>query len=293
MNRFGFMRDHREAWPVSAMAEALGVSTSGYHGWVDRPTSSRRQQREQLAKAVAQVFQDSHGNYGSRKVAEELTRRQVQACRNTVAKLMRENDLQSQAQKRRRYVVTTDSDHEQPIAANVLDRQFTASRPDQKWVADITYVATQAGWVYAALVMDLYARRIVGWAVREDLSTSLVTDALQDALDRRRPGADLLHHSDRGSQYASDAYRKLLTDHRIRCSMSRRGNCWDNAAMERCMGTYKHEWVKGTIYEGLNDVRTGLFAFAEIYYNRQRIHQAIGYVTPVEHEAAYHQKHAA
>jgi len=293
VNRFTFMRDHRDRWAVAVMADAFEVSTSGYYGWIDRPDSTRTRRRAELEAAVIEVFRESHGNYGSRKVTEELARRHVETCRNSVQKLMQSNALQSRAQRRRRYVTTTDSDHADPVASNVLERDFSTPAPNKKWVADITYVPTDEGWVYVAAVMDLFSRRIVGWSVSDSLETSIVLEALEDALGRRQPDAGLLHHSDRGCQYTSQAYRELLVDHGIDCSMSRRGDCWDNAAMERFMNTLKNEWVNHRSYRTIEEVRSSLFTFMEIYYNRQRIHEAIGYVTPVEYEMAHRGETAA
>jgi transposase InsO family protein len=275
------------------MADAFGVSTSGYYDWLNRPRSARQRRMDELASEVIDVFHESHGNYGSRKVAEALIRRDVRVCRNTVQKLMRENALRSRAQRRRRYVRTTNSDHGDPVASNIIGRDFSATAPNRKWVADITYVPTQEGWVYVAAVMDLFSRRVVGWSVSDSLETSIVLDALNEAIVRRRPGAGLLHHSDRGCQYTSRAFRDLLDLHGIECSMSRRGECWDNAVMERFMNTLKNEWLNHERLATIEDVRSSVFAGIEIYYNRERIHEAIGYVTPVEYEQEHVGKSAA
>jgi putative transposase len=284
VSRYQFIRDHRSRWPVVLMAEVLEVSTSGYFEWLGRAPSARRRRREELAVQVRDVFEASHRNYGSRKVAHELARRRVNCCRNTVAKIMRASNLHSRAQKRRRFVVTTDSNHGYHIPENRLDRRFHAERPNQKWVADITFVPTQEGFAYLAAVMDLYSRRIVGWAVSDSIDTDLVFEALKQAIETRRPGAGLLHHSDRGCQYASDRYRKMLQRHGIECSMSRRGDCWDNAAMERFMNSFKNEWANHHDYGCVEDVRPSVFKFIEIYYNRERRHQTLGYLSPAEFE---------
>lgn len=284
MSRYEFIDEHRRQYPVVLLAGVLEVSVSSYYDWRERPLSARAERREQLAARVREVHRESHGIYGSRKIAEELVSRDVQVCRNTIASIMREKRLRSRAQKRRRYVVTTDSNHDAPIAPNHLQRDFTASRPNQKWVADITYVPTDAGWAYMAAVMDLFSRRIIGWAVSDTLETSLVLDALDQAVRTRRPCGETLHHSDRGCQYASESYRAMLERHGIECSMSRRGDCWDNAPMERFMGSFKNEWAKHERYRAVEQVHRSVFEYIEIFYNRRRRHQALGYVTPIEFE---------
>lgn len=299
MRRYRFIEQHLDAFPIDAIAGALGVSRSGFYAWRDRPDSARRQRRNGLSERVRSVFDEHHAIYGARKVAAELVEQNIRVCRNTVAGLMREMGLRSRAQKRRRFTVTTDSDHADPIASNTLDRDFAASRPNEKWVADITYVPIDeggGGFAYMAAVMDLYSRRIVGWSVGDSLETSLVLDALGMALESRRPeggGGGLLHHSDRGCQYASGDYRRLLDRHGIECSMSRRGNCWDNATMERFMGSYKHEWVLHERHATVESVYKSTFRYIEMFYNRRRRHQALGYVSPVEYELIHRGTEAA
>ncbi len=197
---------------------------------------------------------------------------------------MREMNLYSRAQRRRRYVATTDSRHTAPIAPNRLGRDFGAAGPNEKWAADITFIPTRSGWAYLAVVMDLHSRRIVGWSVSDSLETTLVTDALSSALAARRPERGLVHHSDRGVQYASGRHRDLLARHGIECSMSRRGDCWDNAPTERFMNAIKNEWTNHHEYESVDDVRRDVFAYIEIFYNRRRRHQALGYLSPAEFE---------
>lgn len=291
MSCYTFIHDHRNTWPIALMARVLEVSLSGYYSWVDRPPSARQQHREELAEHVQEVFDASHRVYGSRKIAHELAQRKVNICRNTVAKIMRENALQSRAQKRKRFVVTTDSNHSYHAADNRLDRRFAAEKTNQKWVADITFVPTTRGFVYLAAVMDLYSRRIVGWAVHDAINTDLVFKALEHAITTRTPGEGLLHHSDRGCQYASDRYRAMLDQHGIDCSMSRKGDCYDNAPMERFMNSFKNEWANHQKYDCAEDVRLSVFKYVEIFYNRERRHQALGYLSPAEFEMQ--QTHAA
>lgn len=293
MIRYRLIDQFHDTFPIRDIADVLGVSVSGYYAWRDRPASQRAAQRAVLAAVVADVFEEQNQIPGSRKVTEELVARNVQACRNTVAGLMRETGLKSRAQRSRRFTKTTDSDHPDPIAPNLLDRDFSATGPDQKWVSDITYVQTDEGWAYLATVMDLFSRKIVGWAVGETLATSLVLEALDDALARRRPGPGLMHHSDRGCQYASVDHRQRLADAGIECSMSRRGNCWDNACAERFFNAYKNEWANHHRYRNAEDVRRGAFMYIEIYYNRTRRHQTLGYLSPAEFEERHQRTDAA
>jgi transposase InsO family protein len=199
---------------------------------------------------------------------------------------MRRLGLRSRAQKRR-FVRTTDSSHHEPVAPNQLARCFEASAPNEKWVADITYIPTARGWVYLAAVMDLFSRRIIGWALSEHLDTTLVESALDNALESRCPSTGLVHHSDRGSQYASDRYRMLLRRHGIECSMSRRGDCWDNAPMESFFGALKSEWIRYERLENLEDAHRSVFHYIDVFYNRRRLHQSLDYRSPVEYEASH------
>jgi transposase InsO family protein len=274
------------------MAKVLEVSPSGFYGWLRRAPSAHARRQDDLAEAITSSFEKSDRNYGSRKIAQELASHAVRACRNTIARLMRRLGLRSQAQ-RRKFVVTTNSDHDQPLASNLLDRDFKASAPNQKWVADITYVRTKRGWAYLAAVMDLFSRRIVGWAVSESIDTALIETALQNALASRSPKNGLLHHSDRGCQYASGDYRQLLQRHGIECSMSRRGNCWDNAPMERFFGSLKGECMNRRQLRSLEHLRAEAFKYIEIFYNRCRRHQSLGYVSPVQFENAHRSTMAA
>lgn len=283
MRIYRFIQEHRSIYPLDLMVRILEVSTSGFYDWLRRPKSRRARRREELTESVREVFDDNYRIYGSRKVTEALAEQNVKACRNTVARIMQQERLRSRAQ-RRKFVVTTNSDHAQPIAANVLERDFTAPAPNQKWVADITYIPTASGFAYLAAVMDLCSRRIVGWSVSDSLDASFVIDALRRAIEVRRPGPELIHHSDRGTQYASEAHRDVLETHGIECSMSRRGDCWDNAPMESFMGALKTEWTRHHRYRSVEEVHRSLFEYIEIFYNRRRLHQALGYVSPQQFE---------
>lgn len=283
--RFGWIREHREAFEVSIMCEVLQVSRSGYYAWVGRPPSSRAQRRAELVGQIRAAHEQSSGTYGSPRVHAELAGQQVEVCVNTVAKLMKQEGIRSR--RRQRFVAhTTDANHDLPVAPNRLDRQFHAERPDQKWCCDITYIRTGEGFLYLAAVMDLCSRRIVGWSMADHLRTDLCADALRMALGRRRPGSGLLHHSDRGVQYASGDYQQLLETHGITVSMSRTGNCYDNAAMESFWATLKTELVHHMEYQGHDQARRSIFQFIECWYNRRRRHSAIGYMSPEAFEAS-------
>lgn len=284
--RFAFIRDQLAAFPARACCAALGVSRSGYHAWRRRPQSSRARRREGLAAAVRRVHEANRRVYGSPRVCRALRAEGERACRNTVARVMRAGGIR--ARGRRAFVPrTTDGRHGRPVAANVLGRRFAADRPDRKWAADITYVATGEGWLYLAGVLDLCSRRIVGWSMADHMRVGLARGALEMAVARRGPGRGLLHHSDRGVQYASDEYQRLLAARGIACSMSGRGDCWDNAPMESFWATLKTELVNDARYATREEARRSIFEYIEVFYNRQRLHSSIGYQSPEAFEAAF------
>lgn len=284
--KYAWIHAHRDSYPVKIMCKVLEVSTSGYYDSLKPTQSPRQQRREQIAAAAEAAYRDSHCIYGYRKVHDDLQEQKVECCRETVRRVLREKGLVSRA--KRKFVVTTDSRHAQPVAANVLDRDFQAEAPDQKWTSDITYIATRQGWLYLAVIMDLFSRKIVGWATSSSLQATLVLDALGMALRRRTPGAGLVHHSDRGCQYAAADYQKLLADHGILCSMSRKGNCWDNAPTESFFGKLKVEWVHGVEYANHEEAKRHLFEYIEVFYNRKRKHAALGYESPAAFEDMFY-----
>jgi transposase InsO family protein len=237
-----------------------------------------------LAEQIREAHERGRRTYGSPRVTAELRDRGVRVCENTVAKLMREAGLRAKA-KRRFVPRTTDAAHANPVAPNRLDRAFAAAAPNRKWTCDITYVPTGQGWLYLAVVMDLFSRKIVGWAMRDHLRSELAGEALEMAVQARRPAAGLLHHSDRGVQYACGDYRDLLREHGIECSMSRRGNCHDNAVTESFFGTLKTELVNDACYATHEEARASLFEWIEVFYNRRRRHSSLGYVSPEAFEA--------
>ena len=287
--KYVWIRKHRDSFPIAVMCEVLDVSTSGYYASLDRAPSPRAQRRARIDAAVRQVHAASHGIYGSGKIAKELAHSAglETACRNTVARAMREMGLASRVSKAFR-PTTTQADPTREPAPNVLDRDFTATKPNRKWVTDISYLPTLAGWVYLAVVLDLFSRKVVGWAISESLATPLVADALRRAIEARRPvGSELLHHSDRGSQYTSDAYQQTLRTLGIECSMSRRGECYDNAVAERFFWSLKHEWTKHESFADLEAARLSVFKYIETFYNSVRLHQSLGYKSPDMFETEY------
>lgn len=282
--RFAFIRDHQGEFPVELMCEVLGVSRSGYYAWRDRPPSPTALRRERLVEQIRQAHEEARSVYGSPRVHRELEAQGIACCKNTVAKLMREHGIRSRV--RRRFVVqTTDSRHNRPVADNVLAREFYPDQPDTAWAADITYVPTAEGWLYLAVVIDLCSRKVIGWATAGHLRTELPVEALRTALTHRRPTGSLLHHSDRGVQYASAAYQSLLAEHGIEPSMSRVGNCWDNAVMESFFSSLKRELVHHESYASHEEARGSLFEYIEVFYNRKRRHSTLGYRSPAEFEA--------
>ncbi|MBA3572468.1 MAG: IS3 family transposase [Pyrinomonadaceae bacterium] len=287
--KHAWIHTHRDSFPVTLMCDVLGVSPSGYYASIERKPSRRAVRQARIRDSVRQVHGQSHGIYGSAKIAEELQRRDdlETACRNTVARAMRELGLASRVSKAFTPTTTQTDPTKQP-APNTLSRDFTAEKPNQKWVADITYLPTLAGWVYLAVVIDLFSRKVVGWAVSDSLATPLVAEALRQAIESRRPvGRELLHHSDRGCQYTSDVYQKTLRTLGIECSMSRTGECYDNAVAERFFWSLKHEWTKHESFENLQAARLSVFKYVETFYNPVRLHQTLGYKSPNQFEAVY------
>ena len=279
-----FIEQHRIQFPVKRMCTVLGISTSGYYASRKRGLSRRDRENNRLLVHIQVVHRASRETYGYRRMYHELKAQGVACSRHRVARLMRQAGLRVKA--RRPYKVTTRRDPHHPVAENILDRDFTAKQPDEKWVTDFTYVATGQGWLYLATVMDLFSRRIVGWSMNRRMKTDLVKDALEMALHRRCPGAGLLHHSDRGRQYTSAEYQKILAEHGIRVSMSRTGNCYDNAVMESFYATLKTECVVRR-YATRHEARACLFDYIEVWYNRRRRHSSLGYLSPEVFERQY------
>ena len=269
------------------MCEVLEVSRSGFYAWRSRPESERSKHHRELIEEIKTIHADRDmKSYGSPRVHKELVARGKRCSENTVARLMRVHGLV--AKTSRKYKATTDSAHSLPLAENVLNREFEQEAPDRVWLADITCIWTLQGWLYLAAVLDAHSRKVVGWSMSHRMPSSLVMDALRMALGRRCPdqAASLLHHSDRGSQYASQAYQDLLRDHNITCSMSRKANCWDNAMMESFFATLKKECVHHERYATREEARQSVFEYIELFYNTRRRHSALGYLSPEQFEQA-------
>ena len=281
--RFRFIEDRRADYPVALMCEVLGVSPAGYYAWRSRPESRRSAANRALVDDIKRVHRDTRGRYGSPRIHVELKAQGRGASRGRIERLMRRHGIRAIMARPRR-VRTTDSRHDLPIAPNLLDRSFSATAPNRVWLADITYIETDQGWLYLAAVMDLYSRRIVGWAMADHLRASLPCAALRMAISAKRPGVGLIHHSDRGVQYASADYRKLMQSAGLRASMSRKGDCYDNAPMESFFHTLKTELVHHRHYATRAEAARDLFAYIEGFYNRTRRHSAIGYISPIERE---------
>ena len=287
--RFRFIAAEKASFPIQLLCRTLHVSRAGFYAWPGRAPSTRAQADERLGVEIAAIHAQTRQRYGSPRIHAELVERGCRTGRKRVARLMRVHGLA--ARRRRRFRVTTQSRHPFPIAPNVLARQFWRPGPDQAWVTDITYIPTGEGWLYLAVILDLCSRFAVGWAMNDRISDDLTLDALGMALGRRRPAPGLLHHSDRGSQYASADYQRVLAQHEIVCSMSRRGDCWDNAVAESFFASLKVELVHDATWPTRTAARTELFEYLEVFYNGQRRHSALGYLSPRafeqrrEHEA--------
>jgi putative transposase len=282
---FSFIQEHAEQWPVSVMCETLGVSAQGFYAWRQRPISQQQLRRDALLVEIRDAHVEFKQCYGSPRIHAELVKgRDVPCSVNTIAKLMRQEGIRAKSVKKFRH--TTDSNHSLPVAENVLDRQFDAQRPNESWVADITYIPTREGWLYLAVVEDLFSRMVVGWSMDARMTSRLVVDALEMAVRRRFPESELVAHSDRGSQYASEHYQRLLATHGITCSMSRRANCWDNSPMESFFATLKKELVHHEDYQTRAEARASIFEYIETFYNPKRRHSTLGYLSPAEYEQA-------
>jgi putative transposase len=276
--KFAFIAAEKAAFPVSLLCRTLGVSRPGFYASQARPPAPRHGADERLSLEIATIHAESRRRYGSPRIHAELGARGYRTSRKRVARLMRARGLA--ARRRRQFRVTTDSRHPFAIAPNVLARQFERATPDQAWVTDITYIPTGEGWLYLAVIVDLCSRFAVGWAMSDRITRDLTLTALEMALARRRPPLGLLHHSDRGSQYASGDYRRTLDRHGIVCSMSRRGDCWDNAVAESFFATLKVELVHDAAWATRATARAELFDYIEAFYNGQRRHSALGYLSP-------------
>jgi len=286
--RFEFIEDHRDEFPVTRMCKVLNVSSSGYYAWRKRPVSAREVANQQLLEKIEVVHTESHETYGSPRVYHELKAQGVACSENRVARLMRLHHIR--AKQTKRYKVTTRRNKAHPVAPNLLKRNFVAYGPDQIWLADITYIPTLEGWLYLATILDLYTRRIVGWAMSDRMTSDLTISALEMAISQRQPDPGLIHHSDQGSQYTDGTYQALLKDHGIRASMNGVGSWYDNAPMESFFGTLKSELVHHCAYHTRDEAKADLFFYIEAFYNRRRLHSALDYLSPEAYEQLFCQQ---
>lgn len=286
--KFAFMEKERATYPLWLLCRALGASVSGYYRWHQQQsvTTPRQRENQQLRQAIDRVHRTSHGTYGSPRIHAQLRAEGFRCSKQRVERLMRVAGLRGKC-KRRLHTLTTHSQHSLPVAENLLNQEFAATQPNQKWASDITYIPTAQGWLYLAVILDLFSRKIVGWAMDTTMTAELVKRALTAALTTRRPTTALLHHSDRGSQYASLPYQTLLHHHHIQVSMSRTGNCYDNAVTESFFATLKVERVRDQRYASPDEAKRDIFQYIEGFYNRRRLHSALGYLSPDHFERRF------
>ncbi len=282
--RYRFIQKHKNEYSVRLLCRVLKVSPAGFYAWFRRPKSKRERANEQLLAKIRVFHAESQGIYGVPRVYRDLRAQGLRCGKNRVARLMRAHGIRSKMARKRYKVVTTDSKHDYTLAANILNRNFKAEGPNQKWVADITFIRTREGWLYLAVVLDLYSRAVVGWAVSSDMRVRLTASALQMAVSRRRMSPGLVHHSDRGVQYAAEDYQQLLKQHGMVPSMSRKGDCYDNAVVESFFHTLKTELVYHCKYRTREEARKSISEYIEVFYNRKRRHSSIGYMAPLEFE---------
>jgi len=283
--RFAFIEAEKARYPVQLLCRVLEVSTAGFYAWAKRPESERALENRKLVTEIHAIHAESRRTYGSPRVLVELRARGHDVGKNRVARLMSENGIE--ARRKKKFRRTTDSRHDHPVAENVVARNFKTSMPNEVWVTDITYIWTREGWLYLAAILDLFSRRVVGWAASASLHRDLVFDALDEALRSRNVRPGLVHHSDRGCQYASHDYRGRLDANGIVCSMSRKGDCWDNAVAESFFATLKGELVDRADFATRAEAVNALFDYIEVFYNRQRRHSSLGYATPAEFENGF------
>ena len=279
--RYQFIEDHRNDYPVTLLCRVMQVARSGYYAWIKQPKSARQKDNERLLGLIKQFWLESGGIYGYRKIHRDLRDIGERCGKHRVRRLMRLAGLRAQVGYRR---PRQKSGPASVVAPNRLQQQFNVAEPNEAWVSDITHIRTHEGWLYLAVVMDLFSRRIVGWSMQATLKRPLVLEALEMAIKQRRPQPGLLHHSDRGSQYASHDYQAVLADNKMDVSMSRRGDCYDNAVVESFFGSLKTECIQDTVYSSRCQAKLALFDYMEVFYNRQRLHSTLGYIPPVEFE---------
>lgn len=280
--RYKFMYENREKYPIEKMAKLLEVSRSGYYDYLKRPVSKRKIENLKILLEIKEIHKKSRFNYGSPRIFNALRKKGIKCSKNRVVRLMKDNNIRSKTRKK--FKVTTNSMHNNPVHENVLNRKFVVNKKNKVWVSDITYIRTHEGWLYLCVIIDLYSRKIIGWSMSERIDTDFVIKAFLMAWTQRRPKGKLLFHSDRGVQYTSKDFQKILKNKKIICSMSRKGNCWDNACAESFFHTLKVEEVHHAVYKTREIAKLKIFEFIEVYYNNFRTHSYLGYMNPNEFE---------
>lgn len=280
--KYAFIRDHRDCFPVRSLCRVLEVSASGYYDWLDRPMSLRQQEDQRLLGHIRRIHHQSRQNYGGRKVWRALNREGIACGKHRVERLRRLHGIE--AKRRARFKVTTQSKRHHWAAPDRVRRRFSTERPNQVWVGDVTFIPTRGGWLYLAMLLDLYSRKVVGWSMSDRNNQALVLNALSMALKHRQPGHGLIHHTDRGQLYCAREYTALLERHGIKPSMGRKGDCYDNAVAESFFNNLKNELIHGQRFETREEAKAAIFDYIEIFYNRQRLHQTLGYQSPHEFE---------
>ena len=281
--KYAWISEHQHQFSVSAMCKVMDILRSSYYKYLHKPESSKAKNDKEMALMVTEVFAEGRDTYGARRIRQKLVQKEVTISRRKVSKLMKESGLE--VRTKRKFKATTDSNHNNPVAPNLLDRKFNVYEPNRCWVGDITYVPTEEGWLYLATVIDLYSRKIIGWSMDSRMKTALVNNALLMAIWQRKPKAGLVWHTDRGSQYASDNHRNILKLHHIKQSMSRKGDCWDNAVAESFFSRMKTELIHHYKFKTREEARHVIFEYIEVFYNRVRIHSANDYLSPVDYES--------
>lgn len=282
---YELIKEHNSVFPVEKMCEILEISRSGYYAWLERPLSKRAQENQEILKLAQQSYDEHRGIGGLDKILADVRDHYPKCSRNRLYRLQKQNQLYSK--RKRKFKATTNSKHDLPVAENLLNQNFKTDRPAAVWVSDISYLSTDEGWLYLATVKDIFTKDIVGWSAANHMKTELCIAALQNAIKKHRPPKGLIHHSDRGVQYCSKEYQKFLKKNNMVCSMSRKGNCYDNACAETFFSTIKCEMLYHNNYKTCEEARRDIFWYIEIYYNRKRRHQALGYLTPVDFKQRY------
>lgn len=288
--RYTFIHAHRTVWPITIQCRVLQVTTSGYYAWTKRPGSRRTEEDDRLALLIRDIFEEHEGSYGVPRITMELRFSGHRVTRKRVARLMNEMDLRAKQGAKFKAPATTQADPDGPVFPDLIEQDFSANEPNTRWVGDITYLGTSDGWEFLATVIDLYSRRVVGWALSDTIDASLVIAALTMAVQQRRPAAGVIFHSDRGCQYTSEAFRKTCEDFEVRQSMGRTGCCYDNAVAESFFHSLKVEWIHGRDLRDRQEMRSVVFRYIEGYYNNRRRHSSLGYVSPTEFERCHHEE---